>query len=119
MLVQLFVYILVPLFIVFYVWGKKRLGSLQAKGIPCLEPTFPLGNMNGVGQSVHFIERQKEIYDALKNVDKVAGFYSMLKPTLLVLDLDLLKNILIRDFNNFTDRNIYYNENADPVSAHM
>jgi cytochrome P450 family 6 len=43
----------------------------------------------------------------------------MLKPTVMLLDLDLIKNVLIKDFNIFTDRGVYYNENADPVSAHM
>lgn len=116
---QILVYILIPSLFAIYVWGKKRLNSLQAKGILYLEPSFPLGNMSGIGQTVHFVDRNQEIYEAFKKRDKIAGFYSMLKPTLLLLDLDLIKNVLIRDFNNFTDRNVYSNEDSDPVSAHM
>ena len=119
MLFQLLVYILIPLFFAFYVWGKKRLNYLQAKGILCLEPSFPLGNMNGIGRNVHLVDRNQEIYEAFKKRDKIAGFYSMLKPTLLLLDLDLIKNVMIKDFHNFTDRGVYSNEEADPVSAHM
>lgn len=84
-----------------------------------MEPSFPLGNMNGVGKKIHLVERQQEIYEAFKKRDKIAGFYSLLKPTLMILDLNLLKNIMIKDFNNFTDRDVYYNEDSDPVSAHM
>lgn len=119
MFFQVIAYVLVPLISVFFFWAKRRLNSLQAKGILCLEPSFPLGNLHGVGKTVHFVERHQEVYEAFKASDKIAGFYSMLKPTVMLLDLDLIKNVLIKDFNIFTDRGVYYNENADPVSAHM
>lgn len=119
MLFQIVVYVFVPLALAFFVWAKQKLKSLQAKGILCLEPSFPMGNLSGVGKDVHFLERFQEIYEAFKGRDKLAGFYSLLKPAVVLLDLDLIKSILIKDFNNFTDRNVYYNEDADPVSAHM
>lgn len=119
---ELQIFFLLPIFaafVVFYFWGMKRLYSLQAEGIPCLEPVFPLGNMNGIGTKVHIVERNREIYEAFKKSHKIAGFYSMLRPTIMLLDLDLIKDVLIKDFNNFTDRGIYYHEEADPVSANM
>jgi cytochrome P450 family 6 len=119
MFFQLLVYVLIPSLVAFYVWGKKRLNSLQEKGISCLEPSFPLGNMNGVGSKVHIVDRLQEIYEAFKKRDKLAGFYSMLKPTVVLIDLDLIKHVVIKDFNNFADRGVYSNEDADPVSAHM
>lgn len=119
MLFQLFLCILLPLLTTFYVWGKKKLNVLQEKGVPCLEPSFPLGNMSGIGTKVHFNERCQEIYEAFKKTDKIAGFYSMFEPTLLLTDLDLIKDVLIKDFNSFTDRGVYYHKEADPVSAHM
>lgn len=105
MFFQVIAYVLVPLISVFFFWAKRRLNSL--------------GNLHGVGKTVHFVERHQEVYEAFKASDKIAGFYSMLKPTVMLLDLDLIKNVLIKDFNIFTDRGVYYNENADPVSAHM
>jgi hypothetical protein len=119
MLFQLLVYILIPLLLAFYIWGKKRLGSLQEKGILCIEPSFPLGNMNGIGKTVHLVDRLQEIYEAFKKSEKIAGFYSMLKPAIVIIDLDVVKAVTIKDFSNFTDRNVYFNEKGDPVSAHM
>lgn len=119
MLFQILVYVLVPLCLAFYFWSVKKLHSLQAKGILCLEPSFPLGNMKGVGSTVHIVDRTQEIYEAFKKRDKIAGFYSLLKPTMVLLDLDLIKDVLIKDFNNFADRGVYSNKDSDPVSAHM
>jgi cytochrome P450 family 6 len=119
MFFQFVAYVLVPLILTFVVWSKRRLNLLQAKGILCLEPSLPLGNLNGVGNTVHFVERHQEVYEAFKARDKIAGFYAMLKPTVMLLDLDLIKSVLIKDFHIFTDRGVYYNEDADPVSAHM
>lgn len=119
MFFQVILYFVLPLLVAFYVWGKKQLNSLQDKGFPCLPPSFPLGNMNGIGTKVNIVERNQEVYEAFKKSHKIAGFYSMLKATVMPLDLDLIKNILIKDFNNFTDRGVYYNKDVDPVSAHM
>lgn len=119
MFFQFIVYFLVPLALAFYLYAKKKLNHWQERDIPCLPPSIPLGNMNGVGQTVHIVERNQEIYEAFKKNHKIAGYYSMLKPTLMLLDLELIKCVLIKDFNNFVDRGVYYNEDADPVSAHM
>lgn len=119
MLLKIIFCVPVPLVLAFYFWGKKKLNAVQEKGIPCLEPSFPLGNMKGVGISVSMNERSQEIYEACKKRDKIAGFYSLLWPTIMLTDLDLIKTVLIKDFNNFTDRGLYHNAEADPVSAHV
>lgn len=119
MLFQFFLYVLVSAFVAFYFWAKQKLNSLQSQGIQCIEPSFPLGNMKDVGKSVHIIERQQEIYEKFKGKAKVAGFYMMLKPAIQLIDLDLIKQVLVKDFNKFVNRGTYYHKEADPVSAHM
>lgn len=82
-------------------------------------PIFPAGNFWKVGFSVHFIERINSIYRKFRGKDVLCGFYIMTKPVYLILDLDLIKNILVKDFYTFHDRGLYYNEVSDPLSAHM
>lgn len=47
------------------------------------------------------------------------GFHAFLKPQILIRDLDIIKSILVKDFNTFTDRGVYYNEEKDPLSGHL
>lgn len=43
----------------------------------------------------------------------------MISPSLLILDLDLAKHILAKDFQYFTDRGIYTNEKVDPIGKRL
>jgi cytochrome P450 len=43
------------------------------------------------------------------------GIFSFDKPVLLIRDLELLKNILVKDSQNFIDRFATFDEEIDPV----
>lgn len=51
--------------------------------------------------------------------ERYGGFYDYMKPVLFVTDLDLLKNIFIKDFQSFHDREAYHNVKNDPLSGHL
>lgn len=82
-------------------------------------PMFPLGNFWKVGITMHFIEKINSIYREFKGRDVLCGFYIFTKPVYLILDVDLIKNILVKDFYSFHDRGLYHNEKTDPLSAHL
>lgn len=50
---------------------------------------------------------------------KLCGAYFWTRPISIILDLDLAKDILVKDFSNFVDRNLYYNKKDDPLSANL
>ncbi|KAJ8714473.1 hypothetical protein PYW07_002698 [Mythimna separata] len=50
-----------------------------------------------------------EIYKQYPN-EKVVGLYRMTSPTLLIRDLDIVKQVLIKDFDSFPDRGLYYSK---------
>lgn len=55
----------------------------------------------------------------MKGSGLFCGMYFFHVPVALALDLEFVKNVLIKDFSHFHDRGIYYNEKDDPLSAHL
>lgn len=90
----------------------------QHRGVPVLEPSLLMGNLEAVGQKIHFVTNFQFIYESFKDKFKFCGFYLLQSPRLILIDLDVIKNILIKDFNNFTDRGAFHSDN-DPLSNHL
>lgn len=67
----------------------------------------------------HLGGSMQTIYEKFKGRAPFVGIYMFLKPAALLVDLDLVKNVLIKDFNYFHDRGVFYNEKDDPISAHL
>lgn len=85
---------------------RKKYSYFSERGIPYPKPIWPLGNFWQVGLSVHFINRVNEIYRRFRGTAKVCGFYIFTIPAYIILDIDLIKNILVKDFDHFHDRGI-------------
>ncbi|XP_063534349.1 cytochrome P450 6B5-like [Cydia strobilella] len=51
----------------------------------------------------------KTIYESFPE-EKVVGMFRMTTPTLIVRDLDILKNILVKDFDNFANRGVEFSK---------
>jgi cytochrome P450 len=65
---------------------------------------------------VNIGELLQQIYE--KHSDKpYVGIFSFDKPTLLIRDVELVKNILVKDFQYFIDRTVSVNEELDPLAS--
>lgn len=102
-----------------YLFFKHRYSYWKNKGVPFEPPTFPYGNLKGVDTKIHLSEWSKNIYDKSKEKGKFAGIFLLYEPALMLFDHNIIKNVLIKDFNKFNDRGLYYNEDCDPLSAHL
>jgi cytochrome P450 family 6 len=115
--------VLIYLFIGFitaaYFYIRNKYQYFKNRGIPNEDPSFLLGNIGGVGETIHLAKKIQVIYEKFKNGNKMCGFYLLQSPRLLITDLDLIKNILIKDFHNFADRGIFNDAENDPLSAHL
>lgn len=87
-----------------YFYFKRRYSFFDRDGVPHIKPKFPLGNVQGMGQNYHMIEVLMNIYDQLKSKGGVVGFYSLAEPIYLVTDVEVLRDILVKDFNIFVNR---------------
>jgi len=67
-------------------------------------------------QKVNIGKHLQQIYE--QHSDKpYVGIFSFDKPVLLIRDLELVKNILVKDFQNFIDRVISFDEKLDPLGS--
>ncbi|RLU24065.1 hypothetical protein DMN91_004274 [Ooceraea biroi] len=92
------------LIIIAYLYMTRNFKYWQKRGILELSPTPFFGNF----AQCLFLRRApadflKDLYDRAKGLPYV-GFYVLDKPFLLLCDRELVKNIMIKDFNQFSDR---------------
>lgn len=106
-----------------YLYIKKKFSFWADRGVPTVKPVFPFGNLKGVSYSLNHGERMQEIYQELKknnpNKSPIGGVYSFIGADAIVLDVELLRNIFVKDFQVFPSRGMYVNEKGDPLTAHM
>lgn len=83
--------------------------SLYSKhNIPELPSSFPFGSApawNVMTGKKSFLNMLHSIYEQYKLLP-VVGYVFVDKPLLLINDIELVKNILIKDFDHFTDRRV-------------
>ncbi|KAL5276675.1 hypothetical protein ACFFRR_002098 [Megaselia abdita] len=98
---------------------KKKLNYWEVRGVNHEKPSFPLGNLRGLGKELSFSELQMKFYEKFKNKDRYFGMYMFLNKMFVITDLDLLKTIFIKDFQNFNERGLYHNKKDDPISENL
>jgi len=88
-------------------------------GVPYVKPTPFFGNLKDCALQKETIgEQLQRIYN--EHSDKpYVGIFSFDKPSLLVNDLELVKNILVKDFQNFMDRIFSVEEKFDPLFGNV
>ena len=106
-------------FLIIYLYFKHTYLYFEKRGIPYIEPTFPFGNFKKLLQGKESIGQVlKELYLTTPKLPAV-GFFQINRPSLLVKDPDLIKQILIQDFGNFHDRSLRINEKINPLASHL
>lgn len=114
------IYIVLILVTSIFYMIKKNFQYWKDRRVPYEEPHFYYGNAKGFRTTKHMNFILRDFYNKVKNVDSpFAGFYLMSKPIAVITDLDLVKNILIKDFNTFNDRYMFFNEKDDPLTANV
>lgn len=93
------------LLLLFYRYVTKNFNKWEQLAIPHIKGQFPMGSHKDLflGRA-HLNELSKADYHRFKE-EPLYGWFLLGKPVLGVNNLDLVKNILVKDFNNFVDRN--------------
>lgn len=102
-----------------YWYLKRSFSYWKLKGVPHKKPVIPYGNVKDFSKSQSFANFMQTYYMRFKGTSKICGIYLFTRPIAMALDLDLIKNILVKEFSSFSDRGFYYNEEDDPLSGHL
>jgi len=93
--------VILTLVLSIYLYGKKKHSYFKDLGIPSMPCTFMLGDLPIVSKKgFGYLDA-----DCVKEYGKVFGIYLGNIPSLVVCDTKLIKEIMVKQFNNFTDRN--------------
>lgn len=111
--------ILFGVFSLVYLYLTKKNQYWEKRNVPFVKPDLFYGNAKGVGKMFHGSEMMRRLYLKLKPLGAVGGIYLYTRTTVLITNLDLVKSIMVKDFNLFMNRGSYYNEKDDPLSAHL
>ncbi|KAK0073809.1 hypothetical protein PV325_009196 [Microctonus aethiopoides] len=96
-----------------YELDQNNRGVLGPKPIPLL------GNFKDVLMGKISFGEWISIYYKKYDELPMFGMFIRRRPVLIVRDLDLIKDILIRDFSKFPDRGLKTFEKAEPLSQHL
>jgi len=107
------------IFTVLYLYFTRNFKFWQKLGIPYVKPTPFVGNFKECAfQKVSIGKHLQQIYE--EHSDKpYVGIFSFDKPILLIRDLELVKNILVKDFKIFIDRSMSTDEKLDSLFSKL
>ena len=103
------------IFIGLYFHFTRNFNFWHKLGVSYVKPTRFVGNLKDcVLQKTTIGEQLKRIYNAHSDKPYV-GIFLFDKPSLLTCELQLVKNILVKDFQTFKDHVLSVDEMIDPL----
>lgn len=102
-----------------YIWLRKHYNYWSERNVLCEKPLYFLGNMKGIGRLYNFRDIDERIYKKFKGKAPFVGFYSFLNRSAFVMDLELIKRIMVKDFSSFADRGLFHNVRDDPLTGNL
>ncbi|XP_050423195.1 uncharacterized protein LOC126834976 [Adelges cooleyi] len=102
-----------------YYFSTSTFGKWQKASVPFVRPVPLFGNILPMALgSEHPVQTFRRIYNQLAG-HKYGGFWQMRTPYLMIRDPELINRILIKDFAHFSDRGIYTDVKANPLSNNL
>ncbi|KAK0175418.1 hypothetical protein PV327_009169 [Microctonus hyperodae] len=107
------------IFVAIYYYLTSTYKQWEKLGVPGPKPTAPFGNISSVIMGKNSIGTYfKEVYDIYKD-EPIVGIYKGRQPAIVINDLDLIKDVMIKDFSKFSDRGQETFEKHEPLSIHL
>lgn len=103
----------------FYVVAQYNYTYWKRKGVYSPKASFPFGHISKVIKAQEQIGiHLASIYNETKQ-HRFVGLFLLHTKALMVNDLDLIKTMMVKDFQYFPDHGLGMNEITDPLSKHI
>lgn len=119
MFTEFFISIIVSTVVFVYFWASKRQNYWKDRNVPHVKSPLLIGNLFKT-----FILKEpitetfdRIYYDSEAKGKPFIGFNAFHKPSILVRDPELIKKVLVKDFNYFADRHTSTSTDVDPISG--
>lgn len=109
--------LLLTIVIALYTWVQRNYNYWNKKNVPFIKPDLFFGNIKDMilGRNGSAIVMEK-LYKAHES-SPIVGIYVLNKPALLIRDPELIKKILVKDFNKFPNRYAASDPYSDGLGA--
>ena len=91
-----------------YFWTTRNYGYFSSRGVFEMPASFPFGTFNSWNlftQKKSFLNGLDDVYNKYKQ-HKLVGSFSLSMPLLIINDMEIIKNVLIKDWDHFVDRRV-------------
>lgn len=99
-----------------YLYFSRKYQHWAKRNVKHTNPKMPYGDLSEVGKSKNFAVALNDLYGEYKN-EKILGAWMFFTPILLINDPELIKTILVKDFNYFQDRGFRVDEELEPLAG--
>ncbi|XP_044750511.1 cytochrome P450 6k1-like [Coccinella septempunctata] len=114
--VEILLLILFLLYLV-HLYISRNFDYWRKRNVPFIKPSPFVGNLMDV--ILHKYDMAGFFEKIYNDMDvPFFGIFLFSKPALIIKDVNLMKHILVKDFDHFVDRVMYASEH-DPATAHM
>lgn len=112
--------LLIGLITAFYFYVRRTFSYWERRGIPHLPYSIPRGHVQKSSNVRQLTNILKPSYEHFKDAGvPIVGLYFFHRPLVIIMQPELIKHVLIKDFDKFQDRGVYHNAAGDPLSAHL
>ncbi|XP_046667735.1 probable cytochrome P450 6a14 [Homalodisca vitripennis] len=102
-----------------YLYVASAFKYFEKRRIPYEPATFAIGNLWPV------LSMKKSyndfVFDLYKKhrTKKLVGIFQFFRKSVLIIDRELLRSVLVRDFQYFDGKSLHYNKELEPLTAHL
>ncbi|XP_055604242.1 probable cytochrome P450 6a14 [Uranotaenia lowii] len=103
------------------IYLRNRQQFWAKRNFPCApNPHLIYGHSKGQITEKHAVDINRKLYREFRDRGlSFGGVNFFMVPAVLIVDPEMVKTVLVRDFHVFHDRGIYSDPVADPLSGHL